>query len=128
MNFLFDTQLLVWVTAQSSRLSTRVLRIIEDPEHRLYFSVISVWEIAIKRGLKRPEFTLDPSILRHDLMERGYLELTVTGAQAVAIEGLPLIHKDPFDRMLAAQAMVEGITLLTVDSVLAQYPCPVRLV
>jgi PIN domain nuclease of toxin-antitoxin system len=128
MNFLLDTHLLVWTTAQSGKLSDAARRIISDPGNRLYFSVVSVWEVAIKRGLRRPQFTIEPHILRRELIDRGYIELPVIGTHTLAIGNLPLLHKDPFDRMLVAQALTEGITLLTVDAVLAQYPCPVRLV
>jgi PIN domain nuclease of toxin-antitoxin system len=128
MNLLLDTHLLVWTGTKSERLPTKARSLIAAPENRLYLSVISIWEIAIKRSLGRQEFNVDPRILRRGLIENKYVEVTVSGAHALAIDGLPLIHKDPFDRMLVAQALVEGITLLTVDRVLAQYPCPVRLV
>jgi len=128
MNLLLDTQLLVWTVTQSERLSARARSLIAAPENRLHFSVISLWEVAIKRGLGRAEFNVDPRLMRRGLIENKYAELTVTGAHALAIDGLPILHKDPFDRMLVAQALVEGITLLTVDRVLSKYPCPVRLV
>jgi PIN domain nuclease of toxin-antitoxin system len=101
---------------------------INDPENDLAFSVVSLWEIAIKRRGKDRGFRTDPHLLRRELVERGYEELTITSEHALAVDGLPSIHKDPFDRMLAAQAIIEGITLLTADTVLAGYPCPVRLV
>ena len=128
MNLLLDTQLLVWTTMRSELLPKSARTIIADERNRLHFSVISLWEIAIKRGLKRPEFTVDPRVLRRALLDNGYAELTVTGVHALAIQELPPIHKDPFDRMLVAQALVEGITLMTVDALLAKYPCPVRRV
>ena len=101
---------------------------IADPANVLVFSVASLWEIAIKRSLKRPDFRIDSGVLRRGLLANGYEELTVLGSHAVAVESLPLVHKDPFDRLLVAQATVEGITLLTSDGLLARYPGPIRRV
>ena len=87
----------------------------------------SLWEVAIKSGLGRADFSVDPSLLRRGLLENGYTELTVTGAHAVAVHGLPPIHKDPFDRLLAAQALIEGVTLVTMDEAVGRYPGPIRV-
>lgn len=92
-----------------------------DLENELLFSVASIWEIAIKSGLDRPDFQVDARMLRRGLIDNGYRELPILSEHAVAIDALPPIHKDPFDRMLIAQAMVEGITLLTDDATVAQY-------
>ena len=126
MKLLLDTHLLLWAAGDPSRLSTVALALIESADNELFFSSVSLWEISIKRGLGRSDFQTDPRILRRGLLDNGYSELPVTSEHAVAIESLPPIHKDPFDRMLVAQATVEGITLLTADSLLAQYPGPVR--
>lgn len=99
-----------------------------DLQNDLFFSAASLWEITIKHGLKRPDFQVDARLLRRGLIDNGYGELPVLSEHAVAIDSLPLIHKDPFDRMLIAQAIVEGITLLTEDAVLGQYPGPVQVV
>ena len=87
----------------------------------------SLWEVAIKNGLGRADFSVDPSLLRRGLLENGYTELPVTGAHAVAVHGLPPIHKDPFDRLLVAQALIEGVTLVTMDEVVRRYPGPIRV-
>jgi PIN domain nuclease of toxin-antitoxin system len=71
---------------------------------------------------------VDAARLRHGLLHNGYCELAITGEHAVAVTGLPTIHKDPFDRLLLAQSIVEGITLLTSDAVMAQYPASVQQV
>jgi PIN domain nuclease of toxin-antitoxin system len=92
------------------------------------FSAVSLWEIAIKRSIGKLDREIEPGTIRRELIEMGYEELAVLGQHAVAVEGLPWIHKDPFDRLLIAQATVEGITLLTVDSTIARYPGPVRKV
>ncbi len=99
---------------------------IENPENELLFSPVSLWEVAIKRSLRRADFDVDPRLLRRGLLDNGYRELSVTGEHAVNVDALPAIHKDPFDRFLLAQAIVEGILLLTVDEVLVRYPGPVR--
>lgn len=99
---------------------------LEDPDNELIFSAASLWEIAIKRSLGRADFLVNARVLRRGLLDNGYLELSITSEHAVFIDSLPAIHKDPFDRILIAQATVEGITLLTTDVVIAQYPGPIR--
>ena len=128
MKLLLDTHILLWVSAESHRLSEAARTLLGDPENELYFSVASLWEVAIKHAQGRPDFQRDPRLLRRALLDNDYQELPVFGEHAVALESLPSIHKDPFDRILIAQAMVEGITLLSVDAEIAQYPGPVRRV
>ena len=128
MRLLLDTHLLLWVISQSRRLSPRARDLIGDPENELLFSVASLWEIAIKHGQRRVDFQVDPRLLRRTLLNDDYTELAVTGEHAVAVANLPPLHKDPFDRMIVAQSIVEGITLLTADPLMAQYPAPVRRV
>jgi PIN domain nuclease of toxin-antitoxin system len=128
MRILLDTHLFVWALTDPKRLSAQALLFIEDRRNKLVFSAASLWEITIKRGLGRIGFRFDPRILRSTMLEQGYEELPVLGSHAVAVDSLPPIHKDPFDRILIAQAMVEGITLLTADAIMAQYPGPVRKV
>lgn len=94
----------------------------------MLFSAASLWEIAIKHQLGRKDFRADPRVLRRGLLDNGYGELPIAGAHAVALDLLPPLHKDPFDRILIAQAITEGITLLTADPMLGRYPGPVRLV
>jgi PIN domain nuclease of toxin-antitoxin system len=102
--------------------------LIEDPAHELIFSAASLWEIALKRQLGRNDFRVDPRLLRRGLRDNGYLELPVTSEHALATDSLPPVHTDPFDRILVAQATVEGMALLTVDPVVARYRGPVRKV
>jgi PIN domain nuclease of toxin-antitoxin system len=101
---------------------------IEDPTNELHFSAASLWEITIKRGLGRSDFSVDGRVLRRALLDNGYQELVITSEHAVFIDSLPMMHKDPFDRILVAQATVEGITLLTADALVGQYPGPIKLV
>ncbi len=120
-HFLLDTQILLWA-ANGDPMSALASAIIADPANRLTFSAVSIWEVAIKSGLGRPDFEANPSALRRGLLDNGYQELSITSAHAAAVIHLPPIHKDPFDRLLLAQAQVEGLILLTADAVLAGYP------
>ncbi len=127
MKLLLDTHLLLWTAEGSQRLARRARGWMTDPENDLLFSVASLWEIVVKRGLQRPDFQVDARLLRRGLLDNGYQELPVLSEHVVAVDSLPPIHKDPFDRLLIAQATVEGITLLTDDPTVAQYPGPVQL-
>ncbi|RWN21368.1 MAG: type II toxin-antitoxin system VapC family toxin [Mesorhizobium sp.] len=126
MKLLLDTHLLLSAAGEPDRLTPAALAEIEDPENELLFSPASLWEIAIKRGLGRDDFQVDPRLLRRGLFDNGYHDLPITSEHALAIDGLPAIHKDPFDRILVAQATIEGITLLTMDDLVARYPGPIR--
>lgn len=102
--------------------------LLSDLSNESLFSAASLWEVTIKHGRGRDDFQVDARLLRRGLLDNGYIELHITGLHALAVGGLPPLHKDPFDRILVAQAMVEGITLLTSDTLVGQYPAPVRLV
>jgi PIN domain nuclease of toxin-antitoxin system len=128
VRFLLDTHLLLWAAGPSPRLSRQARRLISDPENELVVSTASIWEIAIKSGLKRPNFPVDAALFRRNLLSNSYEELPINGEHAVAVANLPPLHKDPFDRILVAQSIVEGITLLTSDPRVAQYPVAVRRV
>jgi PIN domain nuclease of toxin-antitoxin system len=128
VKLLLDTQLLLWSAGKPERLSTAARALIEALDNELFFSSASLWEVVIKRGLGRDDFNVDARLLRRGLLDNGYSELPIGSEHVVAIDNLPTIHKDPFDRILVAQAQAEGITLLTADSTLAKYPGPIRLV
>lgn len=128
MKFLLDTHVLLWAAGRPDRLSSAARKLLKSPGNELFFSAANLWEVAIKRGLGRKDFHADPRLLRRGLLDNGYSELPILSDHVVAIESLPPIHKDPFDRLLVAQATVEGVTLLTMDSSVAAYPGPVRLV
>jgi PIN domain nuclease of toxin-antitoxin system len=128
MKLLLDTQLLLWAAGEPDRLSVEAREAIENIDMELIFSSASLWEIAIKSMLGRPDFRADARVLRRGLLENGYGELAIAGDHAVAVLNLPPLHKDPFDRMLIAQATAEGIVLLTADALVAQYPGPIRKV
>lgn len=120
--------MLLWAAGAPDRIPEPSRALLNNPDHELLFSAVSLWEVSIKRGLDRDDFRVDPRLLRRGLLDHGYRELPITGEHALAVSGLPPLHKDPFDRMLVAQSMVEGILLLTADPQVAQYPGPVRLV
>ena len=128
MKLLLDTQLLLWAAGQPERLSAAARRLLNNPRNELLFSAASLWEIAIKHTLGRDDFRAEPRVLRRGLLDNGYTELPVTSEHAVNTDALPPLHKDPFDRLLLAQAFTEGITLLTADAQVARYPGPVRRV
>lgn len=128
MKILLDTHLLLWAVARPRLLSARARGLILDSSNQPVFSVLSIWEVAIKHSLGRLEFDLPPLLLRETLLASGYEELPILGGHVTAVAGLPPIHKDPFDRLLVAQATVEGITLFTVDRTIARYPGPIRKV
>lgn len=128
MKLLLDTHLLLWAAGAPDRLSATARTLLEDEGNALLFSAASLWEVAIKRALNRPDFIVDPRLLRRGLLDNGYEELAITSEHAVAIDGLPPIHRDPFDRLLVAQAMAEGITLISADRQLEGYPGTIRFV
>jgi PIN domain nuclease of toxin-antitoxin system len=129
VKLLLDTQVLLWAASgrvsQSNGLSERAMELLTDMGNQLHFSAASLWEISIKSGLGRPDFRVDPRLLRRGLLDNGYAPLPITDAHAIAIGSLPDLHKDPFDRILIAQAFVEGIQLVTADAQVAAYPGPI---
>ncbi|MBI4922497.1 MAG: type II toxin-antitoxin system VapC family toxin [Devosia nanyangense] len=127
MRALLDTHFLLWVAGPAGRLPAEVWEIIADDENELLFSTASLWEIAIKHSLGQGDFQVNPGVLRRELLADNYVELPILGEHAVTVATLPRIHGDPFDRMLVAQAIVEGVELLTVDAQLARYPGPIRV-
>ena len=128
MRLLLDTHILLWAAMgpeNGGALPTEAERLILAPENVLAFSAASIWEVAIKAALGRPDFRADPHLLRRGLLDNGYEELAITSAHAAAVSQLPHLHRDPFDRILVVQATAEGCTLLTADAALAAYPGPI---
>ena len=121
-------KLLLWAADSLERVPVGARALMADLENELLFSVASIWEVAIKSGLNRPDFQVDARLLRRGLIDNGYVELPISGEHAVEVDALPLIHRDPFDRLLIAQATVEGFVLLTNDVTLKRYRGPVQLV
>jgi len=121
VKLLLDTHILLWAAQNSPRLPARTRDLISDPVNTLLFSVASLWEIIIKNGLQRADFAVNAAMLRRGLLANGYTELAITGEHTLALATLPMLHKDPFDRLLISQAIEEGAYLLTVDEQVVQY-------
>jgi PIN domain nuclease of toxin-antitoxin system len=119
VRLLLDSPIALWWAEDETRLAIGARAAIAAPENELFLSVGSLWELAIKRGLGRLRY--DVALLRRGLGERGVVELSITGEHALGIEALPPIHRDPFDRLLISQAMVENLTLVTADRVFEDY-------
>jgi PIN domain nuclease of toxin-antitoxin system len=128
VKLLLDTQVLLWAAGMPERLSVSARKLLNDPRNELIFSAASLWEITIKNSLGRDDFRVEPRLLRRGLLDNGYTELPITSHHAVSVDTLPALHKDPFDRLLVAQALSEGVTLLTADAQVARYPGPIRKV
>jgi PIN domain nuclease of toxin-antitoxin system len=126
MKLLLDTHILLWSAA--GVLPKDAEKLLIDGDNTLYFSSASIWEIGIKRGLERSDFRIDPEVLRRGLLDNQYCELSITSVHALAANDLPLIHKDPFDRILLAQAKVEGISFLTSDKIFRKYSGPILFI
>jgi PIN domain nuclease of toxin-antitoxin system len=128
VNLLLDTHLLPWSAIAPDKLPSDARAMVEDRENVVFFSVASLWEVAIRASLNRAGFTVEPHSLRRDLIENDFHELSVTSQHALAITTLPNLHRDPLDRLLIARATVEGLLLLTCDLLIRRYPGPIRAV
>lgn len=122
MRLLLDTHVVLWAATDSPRLTPRARALLESTENALVVSAATHWEISIKNSLARPDFNVDVEALRSGLQANGYVDLPVTAAHAAVLAGLPDLHRDPFDRMLVAQALSEGLTLVTADDRILDYP------
>jgi PIN domain nuclease of toxin-antitoxin system len=125
---LIDTHVLLWAAAGHDRIPANLLKRLLDEKVQPMFSSASIWEVVIKNALGREDFKVDPTLLRRGLLENGYQELPISSVHALAVGKLPNLHRDPFDRILVAQANEEGFELLTVDQTLAAYPGPITFV
>lgn len=121
MRLLVDTHVLLWAAAEPQKLPAAFRAAIESADNEVLFSAASIWEVAIKLQVGRIELEVTPEELADSAREQGYVELPVTSLHAAAVRRLPLHHRDPFDRLLVAQAMNEPARLLTVDHVLGKY-------
>ena len=121
MKLLLDTHILLWAAGEPQKLPVKIRQLIEDEENTLFFSAASIWEIVMKNGLGRSDFQIEPRMFRAALMDNGYLELPITSEHVLFVHDLPLLHKDPVDRILVAQSSIEGMAVLTVDQAVIDY-------
>lgn len=126
MHLLLDTHLLVWAMGSPQRLPEGLTEMLEDPANTPVFRVASLWELMIKQALNRPDFRVQPALLRRALLEGDWHELPISSEHVLAVADLPPLHRDPFDRLLLAQAKADGLLLITRDQQLAHYPGPIR--
>jgi PIN domain nuclease of toxin-antitoxin system len=124
VGYLLDTHILLWTAQDSPKLSAPWRVLLEAGKEQVYFSVANIWEIVIKSGLRRGDFRVDAERLRSAALFAGYDELPIRGAHVLAVNDLPGLHADPFDRILLAQAAVEQLQLLTVDRSVLAYGRP----
>lgn len=128
MRLLLDTHIALWAITDSPKLSAQARNLILSPENEIYVSAASVWEIAIKHSLGRHTIPISGEKARRHFADAGYLPLPITDQHAAAVETLPSIHADPFDRMLVAQALTEPLKLVTHDATVAGYSDGILLV
>jgi PIN domain nuclease of toxin-antitoxin system len=128
MKLLLDTHLLLWIVTGDTLLSAAARELIEDRRNELLFSVVNIWETAIKHSLGRQSFLFEARSVRRRLLQHGFCEIEISSEHAIVAGALPPIHRDPFDRLLIAQATVENALLLTSDKIFVRYPGDVRVV
>ncbi len=126
MRILIDTHILLWVLSTPERLREADRTTILDPTNEILFSAVSIWEIAIKAAQRRPDFQARPEVIADEARDIGFIELPIYSSVAARVADLPLLHRDPFDRLLIAQAIAEPATLYTVDARLSGYSDLVR--
>ena len=126
MRVLLDTLVLLWALAEPHRLDRETRATIESGDTEVLFSAASIWEIAAKAGHGRNDFAFDPAEIARAALDTGFTELAVRSNAAALVGRLPLLHRDPFDRVLVAQAIVEPATLYTADQQLVPYSDLVR--
>ena len=128
MRILLDTHVLMWAVGSTGRLDAETIDALGDPANDVLFSAASIWEIAIKSGLGRADFPIGPDDILRGALHIGFVELPVNSVTAATVAQLPLIHRDPFDRLLVAQAIAAPAVLYTADARLLAYSELVRRV
>lgn len=122
MRVLTDTHVLLWALVRPARLDAACREVLESPEHQVFYSAVNIWEIAIKRALDRPDFDVEPHAVHRAALETGFRELPISAVHAAAVRHLPPHHRDPFDRLLIAQAQIEPLLVMTDDPLISLYP------
>ena len=124
MRLLLDTHIALWAIADAPKLPVKAKQLIADPANQVHISAASVWEIAIKHALARGapnDMPVSGTAALGYFEEAGYLLVGVSAHHAAAVESLPALHADPFDRLLVAQSLAEPFRLLTHDPMVASY-------
>lgn len=126
MKLLLDTHIFIWLDSEPNKLSPHIRALCTNSTNLLLLSVVSIWEMQIKAQLGKLNLALPlQQIVMEQQMTNGIQVIPIELAHVLALDGLPTPHKDPFDRLLIAQAIVEGATILTADRIFASYPVPV---
>lgn len=128
MRLLVDTHVLLWALGQSSRLSPSVKERLASPENEVLFSAASIWEIAIKCQIGKLHLPIGINELARSAVEMGFTEIPVSSSHAAGVQELPPLHRDPFDRLLVSQAIIEPARLMTADRFLLGYSGLVELI
>jgi PIN domain nuclease of toxin-antitoxin system len=128
VRLLLDTHVLLWALMEPKRLGSELQTLLENPDHEVLFSAASVWEMSIKAALGRADFQVAPAVIVEAAQATGFIELPVRAAAALKVVALPHHHRDPFDRLLVAQAMTEPAALYTADAQLGSYSEPVACI
>lgn len=122
MKLLLDTHTFIWLDSNPSRLSAQVRSLLQDPNNTLLLSVVSIWEMQIKTQIEKLQLSIPLAELVESQRRANMIEiLPVSLSHVLALDQLPLHHKDPFDRLLIAQAKIENATLVSQDAILARY-------
>ena len=127
MRVLLDTHVLLWLLTEPQRLPSKLLDALADPGHDIMFSAVNIWEVAIKNALGKPNFNFNPGAVLQAARDARLGELPVQAEHAARVSTLELLHRDPFDRLLIAQALCESARLLTADRMIARYAAPIDL-
>ena len=125
---LLDTHLVLWSALAPQRLPAKAAKLIGSRDSAMAFSVASLWEVAIKSSMGRPDFTVDAAALRRWLLQEGFTELPIRPEHVLEVAHLAWHHRDPFDRLLVAQAELEGAVLWTADAAIKPYGRMVKVV
>ena len=128
MRVLLDTHVLLWLLVEPKKLSKQLLDALEDPGHDIMFSAVNIWEVAIKNALDKPDFNFDADVVLQAARDAHLIELPVRAEHAARVGTLELLHRDPFDRWLIAQALCEHARLLTSDRTIARYAAPIDFI
>ena len=126
MKLLLDTNALLW--AGLDLLDAQADDLLMDHTSENYFSTVSLWEMVIKNGRNRPDFHVNVADFRRQILNAGFIELDIGIEHILAVGTLPALHRDPFDRLLIAQANIEHMTLLTADKHMAEYPGDIQII